>query len=76
LRSAPGCDLAFWSGEAQIILMATNIETVSAKPAKLGVLGRSAATGRYVMAPVVLKKRKVSDKQITAAVLSVLAKKK
>jgi hypothetical protein len=56
--------------------MATNIETVSAKSVKLGVLGRSAATGRYVMAPVVLKKRKVSDKQITAAVLSVLAKKK
>lgn len=43
---------------------------------KRSVLGRSALTGRYVLAPVATKKGTVSDKQITAAVKSVLAKKK
>ena len=55
--------------------MATNSDLLIAKGQKL-VLGRSAATGRFVMAPVVSKKSTVSDKRITAAVKSVHAKKK
>lgn len=55
--------------------MATNSETITTRN-KAGVLGRSAATGRYVMAPVVTKKSTVSDKRITAAVKSVHASKK
>ena len=54
--------------------MATSSNTVTVK--KPVVLGRSAATGRVVMAPVVTKKSNVSDQRITAAVQSVLAKKK
>ncbi len=53
--------------------MTTNTNVTVKKPV---VLGRSAATGRYVLAPVVSKKSTVSDKQITAAVKSVLSKKK
>lgn len=58
--------------------MATNSETSETVTTKsrTGVLGRSAATGRYVMAPVVSKKSTVSDKRITAAVKSVHASKK
>jgi hypothetical protein len=40
------------------------------------VLGRSALTGRLVMAPVSTRKSTVSDKQIAAAVKSVLANRK
>uniref|UniRef100_UPI0035CA6676 hypothetical protein n=1 Tax=uncultured Sphingomonas sp. TaxID=158754 RepID=UPI0035CA6676 len=50
--------------------------TSPTKSAKAAVLGRSAATGRFVLAPVVSKKATVSDKQITAAVKSVLSKRK
>lgn len=56
--------------------MATTSDTITGKNQKPGVLGRSAATGRYILAPVVTKKSKVSDKRITAAVKGVLAKKK
>ena len=56
--------------------MATNIDSVTRKGAKHEVLGRSALTGRNVLAPVATKKASVSDKRITAAVKSVLAKKK
>lgn len=54
--------------------MATNSNTVIVK--KPVVLGRSAATGRVVMAPVVTKKSSISDKRITAAVKNVWSKKK
>lgn len=67
--------LAFPAAREQIAGMATNSETITTKN-KAGVLGRSAATGRYVMAPVVTKKSTVSDKRITAAVKSVHASKK
>ena len=50
--------------------------TNTGKAPKPPVLGRSAATGRYVLAPVATSKSTVSDKQITAAVKVVLAKKK
>jgi hypothetical protein len=56
--------------------MATGSHTLPGKGRKSGVLGRSAATGRFVMAPVVSKKSTVSDKRIIAAVKSVHAKKK
>jgi hypothetical protein len=56
--------------------MATSSPASSSKSHKPAVLGRSAATGRYVLAPIVTKKSTVSDKRITAAVKSVLAKKK
>ena len=56
--------------------MATHPDSVTSKNRKPGVLGRSALTGRNVLAPVATKKGTVSDKQITAAVKSVLAKKK
>ena len=59
-----------------IASMATRSDTITSKTGKAGVLGRSALTGRYVMAPVATKKGTVSDKRITAAVKSVLAKKK
>ena len=55
--------------------MSTNPETFH-KSHKPVVLGRSAATGRFVMAPVVTKKTTVSDKQIKAAVKSVNDSKK
>ena len=56
--------------------MATRSDTITTKGSKPGVLGRSAATGRYVLAPVATKKVTVSDQRIAAAVKSVLAKKK
>ncbi len=56
--------------------MATGSHTLTSKGPKPGVLGRSAATGRFVLKPVVSKKSSVSDKRITAAVKSVHAKKK
>lgn len=56
--------------------MATRSDTITIKGSKPGVLGRSAATGRYVLAPVATKKATVSDQRIAAAVKSVLAKKK
>jgi hypothetical protein len=56
--------------------MATSSPTSSGKNQRPTVLGRSAASGRYVMAPVATKKSNVSDQQIKAAVKSVLAKKK
>ena len=55
--------------------MSTNSEMITIRN-KAEVLGRSAATGRYVMAPVVSKKPTVSDQRITAAVKSVHASKK
>ncbi len=48
----------------------------SIKTHKAAVLGKSAATGRYVMAPLVTKKSTISDNQIRAAIKSVIAKKK
>ncbi len=69
-----GIGLAFPALRDQIMGMATRSDTATHK--KAGVLGRSAATGRYVMAPVAAKKGTLSDKRITAAVKSVLAKKK
>lgn len=65
----------FRTARGQIVSMATNSHTDSGK-GKAGVLGRSAATGRYVMAPVSSKKSTVSDKRITAAVKSVHDRKK
>jgi hypothetical protein len=57
--------------------MATQVASESGKNVKVVVLGRSAASGRYVLAPkATAKKSKVTDKQIKAAVKSVLAKKK
>lgn len=56
--------------------MATHPDTVTPRNRKPAVLGRSALTGRNVLAPVATKKGTVSDKQIAAAVKSVLAKKK
>ena len=56
--------------------MATRSDTISSKAAKAGVLGRSAVTGRYVLAPASTKKATISDQRIAAAVKSVLAKKK
>jgi hypothetical protein len=56
--------------------MATTSDASQGKNQKPAVLGRSAATGRYVLTPVIKKKSKVSDKRITAAVKSVHAKKK
>ena len=52
------------------------VYTITTKGSKPGVLGRSAATGRYVLAPAATKKATVSDQRIAAAVKSVLAKKK
>lgn len=66
--------LALPVSKAHIPGMATSANTVTVK--KPIVLGRSALTGRVVMAPVVTKKSSVSDKRIIAAVKSVLAKKK
>lgn len=56
--------------------MAARSDTITAKGGKPGVLGRSAATGRYVLAPAATEKATVSDQRIAAAVKSVLAKKK
>lgn len=56
--------------------MATNPETAPAKKPKAIVLGRSAATGRFVLAPAVAKKGTVSAQRIEAAVKSALSKKK
>lgn len=56
--------------------MATTAHSVTSKGRKAGILGRNAAKGRVVMAPVATKKGTVSDKQISDAVKSVLAKKK
>ena len=56
--------------------MATSADSVTSKNRKAGILGRSALTGRNVMAPVATKKGTVSDQRITAAVKSVHAKKK
>lgn len=56
--------------------MATSSPPSSGKSQKPAVMGRSAATGRYVLAPVVTKKSSLSDKRITAAVKSVHNKKK
>ena len=54
--------------------MASASPTTSTGP-KATVLGRSAATGRVVLAPIASKKSTVSDQRIAAAVKSVLAKK-
>lgn len=56
-------------------MVATNPDPVRNKP-KAVALGRSAATGRIVLAPAVSKKGTVSDKRIEAAVKSALSKKK
>lgn len=71
---AGAMDAACAAKEAHITVMATRSGdyTQGSKP---GVLGRSAATGRYVLAPVApTKKVTVSDQRIAAAVKSVLAK--
>ncbi len=56
--------------------MATDTNTATKKKLKSTVLGRSAATGLFVLEPVVSKKGSVSDEQITAAVKGVFATKK
>lgn len=56
--------------------MATNPDTATRKKPKAVVLGRSAATGRFVLAPAVTKKSTVSDKRIEAAVKGAFSKKK
>jgi len=67
----PG-DLASVGRKAHIPIMATNPDTATRKKPKAVALGRSAATGRIVLAPFVTKKGTVSDKRIEAAVKSVL----
>ena len=66
--------LALGSDKDQIIAMASNADRATSKRQKAVVLGRSAATGRVVLAPVVSKKGSVSQTRIAAAVKSVLAK--
>ena len=68
-------DLAFHQGQAHIADMASspNLTLPKGKP---NVLGRSAITGRFVMAPVSTRKSTVSDKQIATAVKGVLANRK
>jgi hypothetical protein len=56
--------------------MAGDTNTAADNKPKSTVLGRSAATGRFVFEPIVAKKGSVSDKQIAAAVKSVFATKK
>lgn len=56
--------------------MAARSNTITTKGGKPSVLGRSAATGRFVLAPAATKKATLSDQRIAAAVQSVLAKKK
>jgi hypothetical protein len=57
--------------------MATNPDSASRKTTRPAVLGRSAATGRFVLVPASSqKKRTVSNKRIEAAVKSTLAKSK
>lgn len=56
--------------------MASAPETATRKRPKAAILGHSAATGRFVLAPAVSKKGTVSDKRIAAAVKSVLSDKK
>ena len=56
--------------------MATHPEIAIRKKSKAVVLGRSAATGRFVLKPVVTKKSKVSEKRIATAVKNALSKKK
>jgi len=56
--------------------MASDANTANNKKPKSTVLGRSAATGRFVLEPVVAKKGSVSDKRIAAAVKGVFATKK
>jgi hypothetical protein len=68
--------LAFLIANLQNHHMEQSSSKTAGKPQKPGVLGRSAATGRFVMSPVVRKKTTVTDKQITAAVKSVHANKK
>jgi hypothetical protein len=54
--------------------MATNADAV--KKPKGTVLGRSAATGRFVLAPATTKKGTVSVQRIEAAVQTALSKRK
>lgn len=56
--------------------MATNPDTAVRKRPKATILGRSAATGRFVLKPLVTKKGSVSEKRIAAAVKNALSKKK
>ncbi len=54
-----------------------NAVTTTVKARKKAViLGRSAATGCFVLAPVKTKKSAISDQKVTAAVKSVLDRKK
>lgn len=55
--------------------MATNIDSITRKGAKRAVLGRSAATGRLVMAPVATKNGSVSEQRIAEAVKSLFKSK-
>lgn len=56
--------------------MASDANAVTQKKPKSTVLGRSAATGRFVLPPVAANKGSVSDKRIEAAVKGVFATKK
>jgi hypothetical protein len=56
--------------------MATRADSGVGRQGKATVLGRSAATGRLVLAPALAKKGTVSEQRLTAVVKSVLDKKK
>jgi hypothetical protein len=56
--------------------MATKLDSAARKAPKAAKLGRSAATGKFVLAPVSSKNAIVSDQRIAAAVKTVLDKKK
>ena len=73
---AAGASLARHGVKDHTAGMAARSDTITAKGGKPGVLGRSAATGRFVLAPAATKNATVSDQRIAAAVKSVLAKKK
>jgi hypothetical protein len=71
--------LAFEACRAQIETMASNLSTLTRKKskAKAIVLGRSAATGRFVLAPATTKKKsKVSNKRLDVAVKTALSRTK
>ena len=68
--------LAAAESKEHIAIMGTKSGTETRNKPKAVALGRSAATGRIVLAPAFNKKSTVSDKRIEAAVKSVLSKKK
>jgi hypothetical protein len=68
--------LAIAARKAQISVMATMADSGFRRQSKATVLGRSAATGRLVLAPAAAKRGMVSEQRLTAVVKSVLDKKK